>query len=121
MESEKLKALNDVEEIRLELIKVKEGDKEFEYGLNRHNLLSRRWHEKNPRAAKHLFGCIDWKDTVYLLHALFEVLPPMKAPSKKELNYIVERPCFLLLDQVKHKEHGQRMTAEQPSIGAITL
>ena len=32
--------------------------------------------------AKHLFGFGSWKDTVYKLHALFNVLPPSEIPTK---------------------------------------
>ena len=46
------------------------------YGLTRASILSRDWHNENPRAANHLFGFRSWKDLVYTFHALFDVLPP---------------------------------------------
>ena len=54
------------------------------YGLTRNRILCKHWHKKNPKAARHLFGFPDWKETVYILHALFGVLPPTKYVSKKD-------------------------------------
>ena len=54
------------------------------YGLTRNRISCKHWHKKNPRAARHLFGFPDWKETVCILHALFRVLPPTKYVSKKD-------------------------------------
>ncbi|EJK73031.1 hypothetical protein THAOC_05371, partial [Thalassiosira oceanica] len=80
--SQNLKLVTSVEELKTELIKVKQGHEVFKYGLSRGTLLSRKWHNDNPRAANHFFGFKDWKNTVCMLHALFDVLPPMEIPSK---------------------------------------
>ena len=53
------------------------------YGLTRCALLSKVWHKNNPDTAKKIFGFASWKDTVYKLHALFDVLPPSEMPNKK--------------------------------------
>ena len=52
------------------------------YGLTRSALLNKVWHNNNPEAAKHLSGFDPWKDTVYKLHALFDVFPPSEMPMK---------------------------------------
>jgi len=80
--SQNLKLRKRVDELKTELIKVKQGHEVFEYGLSRSNFLSNKWHEANPRAAKHFFGFKDWKETVDRLHALFGVRPPTEIPSK---------------------------------------
>ena len=54
------------------------------YGLTRSSILSKSWHKKNPNAARHLLGFRSWKETVYTLHALFDVLPPLAIPNKKD-------------------------------------
>ena len=54
------------------------GDKS--YGLTRSSLLSRAWHEKNPTAARHLFGFSSWKVLVCFFHAVFGLLPPSVVP-----------------------------------------
>ena len=82
IDREKLRLLTENKFLKEQLVKVKEGREVYEYGLSRGNLLDREWHKKNPRAAKHFFGFKDWKDTVVMLHCLFDVLPPMKIPSK---------------------------------------
>ena len=74
IEREKLRLLTENKFLNEQLVKVKEGKEVYEYGLSRGNLLDREWHKKNPRAAKHFFGFKDWKDTVVMLHGLFDVL-----------------------------------------------
>ena len=54
------------------------------YGLTRNNLSCKHWHKNNPKAANHFFGFKSWKETVYILNALYGVLPPTEYVLKKE-------------------------------------
>ena len=46
------------------------------YGLTRRGFISKEWHRNNSNAARHFFGFKTFKELVYYLHALFDVLPP---------------------------------------------
>ncbi len=48
------------------------------YGLTRRGFVSKEWHRHNPNAARHFFGFQTFKELVYYLHALFDVLPPSR-------------------------------------------
>ena len=48
-------------------------------------LISKAWHKKNPKAAKHYFGFPSWKETVCMLHALFGFLPPNNLPLQNDV------------------------------------
>lgn len=52
------------------------GQKDDIYGLTRQTLTSKDWYKENPRAAKHYFWFQTWKETVYIINALFRALPP---------------------------------------------
>ena len=89
-ESELQKLKEDLDKREAELIREKQdmddlfvtGDEA--YGLTRNRISCKHWHKKNPRAARHLFGFPDWKETVCILHVFFGVLPPTKYVSKKD-------------------------------------
>ena len=55
------------------------------YGLTRPALLSKTWHKNHPTAANHLFGFASWKELVYMMHALFDVLPPGQFVANDEM------------------------------------
>ena len=61
-------------EVNEKLIIVSTGDEV--YGLTRSALLSKIWHENHPKAARNLSGFPSWKELVYSLHALFNILSP---------------------------------------------
>lgn len=97
LEEQNVTLLKDYEILKTELVRVKDGQELFEYGLSRGNILSRKWHEANPQAAKHFFGFTDWKDTVYKLVALFDVSPPMDIPSKTTPLSVFEKYLMALM------------------------
>ena len=93
-ENEFLKQEADLQKLRDELDKRKATEKDasqrvqillkdkVSYGLTRNRISCKHWHKNNPEAARHMFGFKNWKETVYMLHALFDVLPPTEYVAK---------------------------------------
>ena len=48
-----------------------------EGGMSRGTLCDDQWHAGHPKAANHLFGFRDWKETKLYMWALFELEPPL--------------------------------------------